>query len=869
MRKTRLFSRIFGVALVLVMIGAMLGGLPVSPAIVGASEQLNAGTPPEGYIPTPTVEKFGQTDALLIQDKDVWGRNSNELALIEAGISYDLRHSCDLSTIDLSEYKFIIYSSDQTQEYYGNIEANIDKIESFVSNGGLLIAHVCDEAWTSADWSGMHILPGNVQHATGIYLEDLAIADTSHPIVRGTPVGNFDILAANPEYFDGWGHSTHGYLTNVLNGTVAVIKVVGGAHENESTYIDYDFGKGKVLATMQTVEWGYGDGVNSNCWAGPRPELLRNEMRYALKWESEVGVKTLPVPYYSQGATDWCVPTSMSMILSYYGKNIHSWDIARDWSWGREIPEWDWPWNKWGGRECGYFEANGLDTYLDRGAVSFETVKEWIDAGMPVLLAMLHGNMEHAVVITGYDLRDGHQRVYVSDPAGTLLLERGVVSTQETPIRVLVDWDRLVPYIDWVSYAIAVAGTPCPPKGTIDIDMIFNMGFCFSYEEEYKGLPLVFSWACGGGAECDEGMIWRFDDRFHPSSLSEKDSFRYDRSIANHMEDEQAYVLEVEFVQDGYSATHVVPVTVDGSSREDEIMKEPISLRNLLGKRVGRYVVNLTLWNEDCTEKYDEIKFPSVDYTVLIEFYLCSPADLYVTDPDGLRIGIDPSTGEEINEIAGAAYTGPGSEPQVVAIPDRKIGDYLVDVIPHPAASLTDTYSLEVRADGVTTSLAENVEIGNIPARPYIVRSTETELIPIIPATGDFDPDALNLRSKGTWVTVYTELPVGHGYNITDIDVSTIMVNGTILVDPCAPWEIRDYDDNGVPDLMVKFGRANVIDYIIDNVNMTQLMEERFMTLTLTLTGKVDDGTPFQGTITINIIWTRPGRGNTLNALPR
>jgi hypothetical protein len=41
--------------------------------------------------------------------------------------------------------------------------------------------------------------------------------------------------------------------------------------------------------------------------------------------------KILPVPYYDQGNTEWCVPTSMAMIFNYYygtEKNIHSWDIA-------------------------------------------------------------------------------------------------------------------------------------------------------------------------------------------------------------------------------------------------------------------------------------------------------------------------------------------------------------------------------------------------------------------------------------------------------------------------------------------------------------------------------------------------------------
>ncbi len=112
------------------------------------------------------------------------------------------------------------------------------------------------------------------------------------------------------------------------------------------------------------------------------------------------------------------------------------------------------------------------------------------------------------------------------------------------------------------------------------------------------------------------------------------------------------------------------------------------------------------------------------------------------------------------------------------------------------------------------------------------------------------DPDTLNLKSKGKWITCYIELP--EGYYAYDIDVSTIMLNGTIPAQ-MHPTGIDDEDSNGVPDLMVKFDRAEVASYIIANVNMTELYEERFMTLTLTITGYLNDDTPFEGSDTIRI----------------
>ncbi|MEM2704758.1 MAG: hypothetical protein QXR45_16555 [Candidatus Bathyarchaeia archaeon] len=123
--------------------------------------------------------------------------------------------------------------------------------------------------------------------------------------------------------------------------------------------------------------------------------------------------------------------------------------------------------------------------------------------------------------------------------------------------------------------------------------------------------------------------------------------------------------------------------------------------------------------------------------------------------------------------------------------------------------------------------------------------------IPKIPATINIDPDTLNLRSKGKWITVYVEFP--EDYNVSDIDVSSILLNGSIPAES-KPVAIGDYDSDGIPDLMVKFKRAQVISYILANVNLTELYEERFMTITLTITGKLKDGTSFQGSDIIRIV---------------
>lgn len=81
----------------------------------------------------------------------------------------------------------------------------------------------------------------------------------------------------------------------------------------------------------------------------------------------------------------------------------------------------------------------------------------------------------------------------------------------------------------------------------------------------------------------------------------------------------------------------------------------------------------------------------------------------------------------------------------------------------------------------------------------------------IVNAVIDMKPDALNLRSNARWVTAYIELP--KGYDVKNIDVSTILLNNIIPAEP-HPIKIGDYDADGIPDLMVKFDKSAVSSLI-------------------------------------------------------
>lgn len=121
--------------------------------------------------------------------------------------------------------------------------------------------------------------------------------------------------------------------------------------------------------------------------------------------------------------------------------------------------------------------------------------------------------------------------------------------------------------------------------------------------------------------------------------------------------------------------------------------------------------------------------------------------------------------------------------------------------------------------------------------------------VKILAATVDIDPDTLNLKSKGKWVTAYIELPRDDN-KVGNIDCSTIRLEGEIPAISC-DWPVEsvvgDYDDDGIPDYMVKFDRQAVIDYLaLMGANDGDQVE-------LTLTGKVGE-TPFEGSDSITVI---------------
>jgi len=261
----------------------------------------------------------------------------------------------------------------------------------------------------------------------------------------------------------------------------------------------------------------------------------------------------LQVPYEYQDGAEWCAPASTAMVLKYYGKIVHMWDIAD--ALDLESDE--------GANMSDIF--NYIMGYPDLSVhegddnpeVDDGEYKEWIPWPLldwqlrdylvselkndknPIILRI--GKINHAVVVVGVSQEDtSDPTFYVNDPSGHLLKEIGIDISQVIPIKYPVKWSQIKQF--WGGgiggekgfHSISVQGNPNPPEGSLS-----DVNFA-AYS---VGQPLMAKrWY-------NDGLKWNFSGAEYPiddysASFNSTDILSMNALIANHMDSSKKYIYK-------------------------------------------------------------------------------------------------------------------------------------------------------------------------------------------------------------------------------------------------------------------------------------------------------------------------------------
>jgi hypothetical protein len=182
-------------------------------------------------------------------------------------------------------------------------------------------------------------------------------------------------------------------------------------------------------------------------------------------------------------------------------------------------------------------------------------------------------------------------------------------------------------------------------------------------------------------------------------------------------------------------------------------------------------------------------------HAVVNGFLDSKPAEEGGRDFHGRETGIKLPPGAPPQTV-GEDCSSEGREPRYVIVSDRENSwfdfdcDYCTGVWDYP------THRGLVHETWNTT----RPPIVPVPAPP--------DPSPPVAMSVSMQPRTLNLHSMGRWVTCLLE-PAAP-LTAEQIDVGSILLNGTVRVDPEAPTEVADHDGNGIEDVSVKFDRGDV-----------------------------------------------------------
>ncbi len=185
----------------------------------------------------------------LFQEFNPWGSTLLPYLLAANGISYTILGTNDMGVVDLAPFDKVILVSAQSNNFYDLVSYYYDWFTQYAYQGGILEMHLATKSGYLEN-SGLW-MPGGFL-AAAYLAEAVTITNADFPMFR-TPHPISDAA------LDNWSSSVHGYFSYYPYGAQPLVYY---ANTNlPPSVIDYPYGAGRILATLQPVEW-HGSSTN-------------------------------------------------------------------------------------------------------------------------------------------------------------------------------------------------------------------------------------------------------------------------------------------------------------------------------------------------------------------------------------------------------------------------------------------------------------------------------------------------------------------------------------------------------------------------------------------------------------------------------
>ncbi len=425
----------------------------------------------------------------------------------------------------------------------------------------------------------------------------------------------------------------------------------------------------------------------------------------------------LPVPYEGQGNTHWCWAASTAMLLRYYGKNVHTWDVGKSMPLCMNLGQIK---NFIDAKYSGVFETL-VGVYSSISDQTREDIQGNLSRGYPILLRVFSWAMGgHMVVVTGYN----SSGFFINDPSGALFV-KGLgrpFSRSHEYIRDFASWQELRPLVEIGLFSdvfIVIQGKPQPMDATLHIDNQDETSVWTTHgQNDDSGIHITYSewyWAWG--------LYWQ-PRGSHTNEWDPQDILYYGCWIYNHKNRDVKldFHFEIKNKDNGICCEkYFTDIVISSLGSYCVSRMLPLAEANLT--KGEEYTVVFEIRHYGSTEIVDSIMLPPISYGVKSAIFKAEcPVRMLVTDPDGLRVGYDLPSNQTFNAVPGATYFyTDGLMPEIVSITNQKVGIYSVKIF----GVQTGTYNLTCASCDETgvlsTSQFINISIEENQTQSYTV----------------------------------------------------------------------------------------------------------------------------------------------------